>query len=58
MFLSRPIPRLLAIVPPVATGCVSSSLLELYRTGNIALCRNYIRLLGLDYTAPRICASS
>ena len=25
---------------------------------NIALGRNYIRLLGLDYTAPRICAGA
>jgi len=36
MSLSRPIPRLLAIALPVATGCVSSSALELYRTGEAA----------------------
>ena len=31
MSLSRPIPRVLAIALPVATGCVSSSSLELYQ---------------------------
>ena len=36
MSLSRPIPRLLAFALPVATGCVSSSALELYRTGEAA----------------------
>ena len=36
MSLSGPIPRLLAFALPVATGCVSSSALELYRTGEAA----------------------